>query len=83
MRTYSTPQSALELEITKLAIIECAAAAILYMCIGIYLGTFKYLAAAIVIAPLMLYRTQFSDEWGHSCLEKIAEIIEKVIGKVE
>ncbi|MDQ1558103.1 MAG: hypothetical protein QOD32_1163, partial [Pyrinomonadaceae bacterium] len=31
MRTYSTPQSALNGEITKLAILECVASAALYV----------------------------------------------------
>lgn len=64
MRTYSTPQSALDGEITKLAIVECVLSAALYVGLGLYFGTFKYLAAAIVFAPLMLFRTEFSADWG-------------------
>jgi hypothetical protein len=64
MRTYSTPQSALNLEITKLAIVECVLAVLLYVGAGIYFGTFKYLAAAVVFAPLMLFRTEASANWG-------------------
>jgi hypothetical protein len=64
MRTYSTPQSALNGEITKLAILECVASATLYIGAGVYLGTFKYLALAVVFAPLMLFRTDFSADWG-------------------
>jgi hypothetical protein len=64
MRTYSTPESALNGEITKLAIVECVASAALYVGLGVYLGTFKYLAAAVVVAPLMLFRTDLSADWG-------------------
>ena len=64
MRTYSTPESALNLEITKLAIVECVVAVSLYVGAGIYFGTFKYLALAVVFAPLMLFRTEVSALWG-------------------
>lgn len=64
MRTFSTPQSALDGEITKLAIVECVLAVALYVGISIYLGTFKYLALAVVVAPLMLFRTKMSAERG-------------------
>jgi hypothetical protein len=64
MRTYSTPQSALKGEITKLALLECVLSAALYVGAGVYFGTFKYLAIAIVFAPLMLFRTEFSADWG-------------------
>ena len=52
MRTYSTPQSALKGEITKLAIIECVASVVLYVGLGMYLRSFKYLAAALGISTL-------------------------------
>jgi hypothetical protein len=64
MRTFSTPQSALNLEITKLAIVECVVAILVYVGAGIYLGSFKYLAVAVVFAPLMLFRTDASANWG-------------------
>ena len=64
MRAYSTPQSALNLEITKLAIFECVVAVLLYVGMGLYLGSFKYLAVAVVFAPLMLFRTEESALWG-------------------
>lgn len=64
MRSYSTPQSAINLEITKLAIIECVASAALYVAIGVYLGTFRYLAVAVLFAPLMLFRTKVSSDWA-------------------
>ena len=64
MRTYSTPQSALKGEITKLALLECVLSAALYISAGIYFGTFRYLALAVVFAPLMLFRTEFSADWG-------------------
>jgi hypothetical protein len=71
MRTYSTPQSALDGEITKLAIIECAASAALYIGLGVYFGTFKYLAVAVVTAPLMLFRTEFSADWAIQLYKKV------------
>jgi hypothetical protein len=64
MRWHSTPQSALNGEITQLAIIECVASVVLYLGIGLYLGTFRYLAWAVVVAPLMLFRTKVSADWG-------------------
>ena len=64
MRTYSTPQSAYDGEITKLAIIECIVSVAIYIGLGIYFGTFKHLAWAVVVAPLMLFRTEASAEWG-------------------
>ncbi|HKX32347.1 MAG TPA: hypothetical protein VJ302_31960 [Blastocatellia bacterium] len=64
MRFHSTPESALKLEITKLAIIETILAVLVYVGIGFYFGTFKYLATAVVVAPLMLLRTETSAKWG-------------------
>lgn len=66
MRTYSTPQSAYDGEITKLAIIECIVSVAIYVSVGLYLGTFRYLALAVVFAPLMLFRTEVSADWGLS-----------------
>lgn len=70
MRNYSTPQSALNLEITKLAIVECVVAVLLYGGAGIYLGSFRYLAVAVVFAPLMLFRTEESATWGLTAYSK-------------
>lgn len=64
MRFFSTPQSALNLEITQLAIFECVLSAVLYITIGIRFGTMRYLAWAVVIAPLMLCRTAASIDWA-------------------
>lgn len=64
MRSHSTVQSAIKLEITKLAILECLLSVAVYVGIGVYFGTFKYLAWAIVVAPLMLFRTEASSKWG-------------------
>ena len=77
MRNYSTPQSALNLEITKLAIAECVVAVLLYIGIGLYIGSFKYLAVAVVFAPLMLFRTEVSAEWGLSVYSKILHLGER------
>ena len=63
MRFHSTPESALNGEITKLAIIECIASVAIYLAIGFYFGTFRYLAMAVVVAPLMLLRTDASSDW--------------------
>ena len=82
MRTYSTPQSALNGEITKLAIIECIASVALYVGIGVYFGTFRYLAVAVVFAPLMLFRTEFSVIWGLNvykrCLGNLLSLKQRV-----
>lgn len=64
MRTYSTPESALNGEITKLAILECVLAIVLYGAIGLYVGNLGHLALAVALAPLMLFRTEHSSEWG-------------------
>ncbi len=78
MRTYSTPESALNLEITKLAIVECVVAVLLYVAIGVYFGTVRYLAVAVVFAPLMLFRTQTSAEWGISLYSRLTNWIESL-----
>jgi hypothetical protein len=67
MRFNSTPESALNMEITKLAIIETVAAIALYIGIGAYFGTFRYLA--VTVAPLLLFRTEKSAEWGFKVYE--------------
>src|ERR1035441_10427454 len=66
MRFHSTPESALNGEITVLGIIETTAAVSLYLWAGLHFGTFKYLAVATVSAPLMLLRTDVSARW---CLQ--------------
>jgi len=70
MRFHSTPESALNGEITKLAIIECFVSVAIYMAIGLYLGTFRWLAMAVVVAPLMLFRTEASSDWGLRVYER-------------
>jgi hypothetical protein len=80
MRTYSTPQSALDGEITKLAILECVASAALYVGIGVYFGTFKHLAVAVAVAPLMLFRTEFSADWGLQLYKQVTDRLEKWAG---
>jgi hypothetical protein len=79
MRTYSTPQSALDGEITKLAILECVVSVALYLGVGVYLGTFKYLAWAVVVAPLMLFRTDFSADWGLRLYVKYLDRVEHTL----
>ena len=64
MRFHSTPQSVLDGEITKLAIIECVIAVALYVGIGLYFDTFSHYAVAVAVAPLMLFRTEASSIWG-------------------
>lgn len=75
MRSYSTPQSALDGEITKLAIVECIVSVALYVGAGFYLGTFRYLAIAIVLAPLTLFRTERSAEWGLELYKRWFKVI--------
>ena len=70
MRFHSTPQSALDGEITILAIIETVISVVIYVGLGLYFGTFKYLAWAVVVAPLMLFRTEASANWGLNTYEQ-------------
>lgn len=74
MRSHSTPQSALNLEITKLAIAECVVSIGLYVGAGVYLGTFRYLAIAVIVAPLMLFRTPASADWGLKVYTKFLRV---------
>jgi hypothetical protein len=80
MRFHSTPQSALNGEITKLAIIECVLSIALYLWIGVHFKTFRHLAVAVIAAPLMLFRTEASADWG---LAVYAQIVEKLKGEVD
>ena len=75
MRFHSTPQSVLNGEITKLAIIECVVAVALYVGIGVYFHTFRHLAVPVAVAPLMLFRTKASVRWG---LDKYAHAVRVV-----
>jgi len=68
VRFHSIPQSARNLEITKLAIIESVAAVALYVGIGVNGETVMHLAPAVVVVPFMLLRTETSAEWGLSLL---------------
>lgn len=84
MRSLSTPQSALNLEVTKLAIIECGVCVGVYLGIGLYLGTSRYLAVAVVLAPLTLFRTKTSAEWGlrvyKKCLKSFDQRFSQPVG---
>jgi hypothetical protein len=64
MRTYSTPESAHCGEITKLAVIEAAMAVGLYVWICTYLDSWQSLAAIVLAAPLMLFRSEKSADWA-------------------
>jgi hypothetical protein len=79
----STPKSAENLEITKLAIIEMVLSIAIYVCLGLYLGTFKYLALAVVFAPLMLFRTKESAEWGLEVYNKLKDILANTLNEYE
>ena len=70
MRSHSTPESAPNLEITKLAIVETAISVVLYIGAGVYLGTFQYFALAVLVAPLMLLRTEKSTVWRLEVYER-------------
>ena len=76
MRFHSTPQSALNLEITKLAIIETVAAVALYVGIGVYFETVTHLALAVVVALFMLLRTETSAEWGLGVFKRAVDLID-------
>ena len=66
MRLSSTPRSAANGEITKLACVECLIAIALYVGIGVWTGSFRHVTVAIAVAPLMLLRTDASARWGLS-----------------
>lgn len=66
MRFNSTAESAVKGEITILAIIECVLSVALYIGFCIHFSSFRYLAWAVVVAPLMLFRTERSAQWGLS-----------------
>lgn len=77
MRFYSTPQSSFNQEITKLAIFESIASVTLYVGIGIYFGTLKYLAITVVLAPLTLFRTERSVECGLEMYKRTLDSINR------
>ncbi len=58
-----------------MAIIECIASIALYVGVGVYLGTLKYLAAAVIFAPLMLFRTEVSADWGLKAYDRGCHLI--------
>ena len=64
MLFHSTPQSVLNREITKVAIIECVIAVAVYTAIGLYFDTYRHYAVAVAVAPLMLFRTEASTVSG-------------------
>jgi hypothetical protein len=64
MRFHSTLESVQKGEITKLAIIECFVSVAIYVGISIHFKTFRYFAIAIALAPLTLFRTEASVQWG-------------------
>ena len=64
MRAYSTAKSAHAGEITKLAIVETLLSVALYISICIVQGSWRYLAAAVAVAPFMLFRTERSADWA-------------------
>jgi hypothetical protein len=76
MRFHSTPESVENGDITILAIIETVVSVAIYVGIGLHFGTFRHLAWAILVAPLMLLRTQSSVEWG-------LKLFDKYIGKMK
>jgi len=73
MRSFSTPESALKGEITKLGIIECALAVAVYVAIALRLHTVRHFYLAITIAPLTLFRTEESTLWTLRAFEAIIE----------
>ena len=77
MRSHSTHESALNLEITKLAIAETGVSLALYVGVGLYLGTFQYLALAVLVAPIMLLRTEKSTDWGLRAYRELYEAMSR------
>ena len=57
MRNTSTPESAVELEITRLAIAETVIAVVLSGAITVYFDTIAHWVGTLFIAPLLLLRT--------------------------
>lgn len=78
MRFHSTPESAVNLEITKLAFIETITSVAIYIGIGVYFQTVAHYALAIVVAPFMLLRTEESAEWGLRVYEKFLTLVDKI-----
>jgi hypothetical protein len=76
MRFHSTPESALNGEMTKLAIVECIVAVAFYVAVGFSLGTFRLIAVAVALAPLTLFRTETSARWGLKQYERAGQLLE-------
>jgi hypothetical protein len=64
MRSFSTPESAVKGEITKLAVVECFFSIVIYVAIGYYRHTFTHYVWAIAVAPFLLFRSEQSSLWG-------------------
>lgn len=64
MRSYSSPQSANDLEPTWFATLETVFSVSIYILICFIYGSFRYLLTAVVLAPLMLLRTDESSKWA-------------------
>ena len=78
MRTFSTPESALKGEITKLAIVECIISIAIYVAIGYYRHTFSHYAWAAAIAPLLLFRTDESSLWGLDLFGRFLDAVRRI-----
>jgi len=78
MRFHSTQESVDNGEITLLAIIECLVAVAIYVFVAIHFQTFRYLAVAVCLAPLTLFRTDASVRWGITKYKQISYFGEKL-----
>ncbi len=83
MRFSSTPESALKLEVTVLAIIETVLSVGLYIGMSLFVWeSFRFLGLAILLAPLTLLRTQKSAEWGLKTFDNFWDKLEDVDGNI-
>ncbi len=76
MRFYSTPLSALNGEITTLAIIECIVSVLGYVAAELHLGTLRYLAFAVAAAPIAQLRTDAASRSALMAYNRFAGHIE-------
>lgn len=70
MRFLSTPESAERLEPSVLAILETLASTALWISVALWLNSSRHISVAIVLAPLMLFRTAESMQLGFDWIRR-------------
>jgi len=78
---YSTVESAEKLEFSVLAAVESVCAVTLSLWLAWYFQTYTHLVVAIVVAPLLLLRTEESVELGLRWFVGFSEGIRRVAGR--